>query len=109
MGRITVIKASCPFGCGDVRLSIEEVTIRICLGTPGGEYRWHCKCGIVVKPADQHIVDVLRSSGVNEEVWELPLELIERPVGGNLTEDAIIDLELAFQDGSVFDKIVRKY
>lgn len=104
---MTVIRATCPT-CGDVRLNADQVTIRTTKGIPGGEYRWHCECGIVVKHAEQNIIDVLRSSNIKEEVTELPLEMMERPLHGVLTEDAIIDLELAFQDGSIFDRITNK-
>lgn len=104
---MTVIRATCPT-CGDIRLSADDVTIRTCVGYPGGEYRWKCKCGIVVKWADENIINVLRSSMVKEEVWELPLEIMERPMDGTLAEDDLIDLELAFKDGSVYDKIVNK-
>lgn len=104
---MTVIKATCST-CGDVRLNADEVTIRTCVGRPGGEYRWHCKCGIVVKHAEQNIIDILRSSGLKEEVWELPLELIEHPIDGNLCEDDLIDLVLAFEDGSAYEKITKK-
>lgn len=104
---MTVIKATCPT-CGDVRLNSSQVTIRTCVGRQGGEYRWKCECGIVVKQAEQAIIEVLRSSGVKEEVWELPLEFMERPISGTLAEDDLIDFELAFKDGSVYDKIVKK-
>lgn len=106
---MTVIKATCPYGCGDVRLNSSQLTIRTCIGREGGEYRWKCECGIVVKQAEQSIIDILRTSGIKEEVWELPLEIIERPKDGNLCEDDIIDLELAFKDGSAYEKIVKKY
>lgn len=105
---MTVIRATCPT-CGDVRLSAEQVTIRTCVGKPGGEYRWHCKCGIVVKWAEESIINILRGSDIKEEVWELPLELIEHPADGILNEDSIIDLELAFKDGSAFDRITNKH
>lgn len=104
---MTIIRATCP-SCGDVRLDASEVTIRTCVGRPGGEYRWMCKCGIVVKPCEQNIVELLRSSNVREEVWELPLELIEHPVDGTLSEDDLIDLELAFANGTAYEKITKK-
>lgn len=104
---MTIIKATCST-CGDVRLDASEVTIRTRVGVPGGEYRWMCKCGIVVKWAEQNIIDILRTSGLKEEVWELPLELIEHPMDGTLSEDDLIDLELAFKDGSAYEKITKK-
>lgn len=103
---MTVIKATCAT-CGDVRLDASEVTIRTCVGKPGGEYRWMCKCGIVVKHAEENIINILRTAGLKEEVWELPLELIEHPLDGTLSEDDLIDLELAFKDGSAYEKITK--
>lgn len=104
---MTTIKATCSV-CGDIRLSADQVTIRTRVGQPGGEYRWMCKCGIVVKQASEAIINMLREAYVKEEVWELPLELIEHPADGTLSEDDLIDFELAFADGSIFDKITKK-
>lgn len=94
--------------CGDISLTSKDLTIRTCVGQMGGEYRWMCKCGIVVKQADQNIIDLLRKSGIKEEVWELPLELIEHPTSGVLKEDDIIEFELAIKDGSFWDRISKK-
>lgn len=105
---MTIIRATCGT-CGDVRLSAEEVTIRTCKGRPGGEYRWKCKCGIVVKQADEHIMEILRSSNIKEEFWELPLELIEHPVDGTLCEDDLIDLALAFENNTFFEQLTKKH
>src|ERR1041384_8187586 len=99
-GVMTYIRATCPT-CGDVRILASKVTLLTTIGLPGGQYRWTCDCGIVIKSCEQSIVDVLRSSHIREEVTELPLELMERPLDGVLTTDALIDLELAFQDGSI--------
>lgn len=104
---MTIIRATCPT-CGDVKVNSDEVTIRTCIGRSGGEYRWRCKCGIVVKQAEQNIIELLRQSDVKEEIWELPLELIEHPEDGILSEDSIIDLELAFKDGSAYERITNK-
>ena len=105
---MTIIRATCP-SCGDVRLSADQVTVRTCVGREGGEYRWNCKCGIVVKWADEHIISILRGSGIKEEVWELPLEMMERPVDGTLSEDDLIDLELSFANGTFFDQLLKKH
>lgn len=105
---MTIIRATCPT-CGDVRLAASQVTVRICVGRQGGEYRWKCKCGIVVKWAEEHIIEILRGSGVAEEVWELPLEMMERPVDGTLSEDDLIDLEIAFANGTAFDQITKRH
>lgn len=95
--------------CGDIKLPIENITIRTCVGRLGGEYRWKCECGIVVRQADPMIMGILRDNGVKEEIWELPLELLEHPTEGTLDEDAIIDLELAWANNTLYNKITHKY
>lgn len=104
---MTVIKASCD-RCGDVRLDASEVTIRTCVGKLGGEYRWMCKCGIVVKHAEESIMNILRAANIKEEFWELPLELIEHPLDGNLSEDDLIDLNLSLENGTFIEKLLKK-
>lgn len=104
---MSIIRATCP-SCQDIKLSSDDVVLRTCVGRLGGEYRWRCKCGIVVKQADERVVMLLRGVGVKEEIFELPLELIEHPMDGTLSPDDIIDLELALQDGSFFEKLYKK-
>lgn len=101
----TTIRATCP-DCGDIKFGAERFTIRTRRGVPGGQYRFMCSCGkIVVKDASESIIQTLRDAYVKEEIWELPLEFIERPEEGTLAEDDLIDLGLAFEDGTAFDKI----
>lgn len=103
----TVIRATCP-DCGDIRFGVERFTIRTRHGVSGGQYRFLCSCGkIVLKDASEPVIQLLRDAYVREEIWELPLELIERPEEGTLAEDDLIDLGLAFEDGTAFDKITR--
>lgn len=104
------IRVTCP-SCGDLKLLVEDVIIRTCVGREGGEYRWKCGCGIVVRRAEQSIITLLRDVKVKEEVWELPLELLEHPLEGTLNEDDIIDLELAKARGDLvlYNKITHKY
>lgn len=105
----TTIKANCPT-CGDVRLSSHEVVIRTREGQGWGQYRFNCrKCGkIILKDASEKIIQLLRDNYVVEEIWELPLEILERPTDGTLAEDDVIDLGLAFEDGTAFDKITKR-
>lgn len=103
----TVVRATCP-NCGDVKLDKDAFVVRVLEGHEEGEYRFTCICGkIIVKDAAANIVALLVSSGVRKEVWELPLELMEHPEEGTLAEDDVIDLHIAFEDGSAFDKITR--
>lgn len=102
---MTTVRATCD-RCGDVRLPPSAFVVRIRANQDDGEYRFKCQCGfIVVKPCTAAIIILLTDAGVRKEIWELPLELLEHPQGGTLSEDDIIDLHLAFEDGSAFDKI----
>lgn len=104
----TMIRATCP-DCGDIKFGAERFTIRTRQGIPGGQYRFLCSCGkIVLKDASEPIIQILRDAYVREEVWELPLELLEHPQGGTLAEDDLIDLGLAFEDGTAFDRITKR-
>ena len=104
----TTIRATCD-SCGDVRFGVERFTIRTRRGVQGGQYRFLCSCGrIVLKDASEPIIQLLRDAYVREEIWELPLEFIERPEDGTLVEDDLIDLGLAFEDGTAFDKITKR-
>lgn len=102
------VRVTC-LNCGDIKIPIESVTLRTCVGRSGGEYRWKCVCGIVVRRAEDQIINLLRETNVKEEIWELPLELLEHPLEGTLNEDAIIDLELAWASDTLYDKIIHKY
>lgn len=96
---MTTIKASCP-ACGAVELTNAQVTLSVC-GTSAGQhlssYAFTCpEClAEVRKPADAHVVSLLRSGGVRAEVWELPAEALETKVGPPLTCDDLLDLATA--------------
>lgn len=103
---MTTVRATCP-SCGDVRLPASEFVVRIRDGETDGEYRFKCTCGIIVlKPCAEAVAALLIGAGVRKEVWKLPLELLEHPILDlPLSEDEVIDLYLAFEDGTAFDKI----
>lgn len=88
---MSVIRASCP-DCGDVELQSRDVTVRVCTGDGQGSYAFRCPgCTMnVAKAAEQRIVDLLVSSGVKLETWDLPLELWEHPVGEPFTHDDLL-------------------
>jgi len=88
---MATIRASCPV-CGDVELTTPDVTVRVCAEDNHGSYHFRCpRCAMTVtKEAEARIVDLLVSSGVRLEVWTLPLELLERPVGAPLTHDDLL-------------------
>ena len=76
---MTTIRASCPT-CGDVELTVKDVTVRVCAEDNSGTYSFVCpECTQAVsKPAEPRIVDLLVSSGVRMSVWHLPAEMFEQ-------------------------------
>jgi rRNA maturation protein Nop10 len=101
------IRASCPT-CGDVEFGSEAVTVRVCTADSNGSYAFQCpECGMAVaKPADQRVVDLLKSSGAKVEVWSLPAELGEQHVGPPITYDDILEFHYLIQQDGWFDRLV---
>ena len=79
-GAVTTIRANCP-SCGDVQLTADDLTVRVCADDERGSYCFRCPdCqGAVAKEASRRIVDLLVSSGVRMQVWRLPAELTRVP------------------------------
>ena len=100
---MATIRASCP-DCGDVELTTRDMTVRVCAEDSRGSYAFRCpECDMTVsKSAEQRIVDLLVSSGVRVETWNLPLELRERPVGEPLTHDDLLSFHELLQDDGWF-------
>jgi hypothetical protein len=92
---VTTIKASCP-SCGEVELSNDDIRLRVCSHGPLSYYSFTCpECAeLVRKPADDHIVSLLMSGGVQAEVWEVPAEALEPKSGAELTYDDLLDFVL---------------
>src|SRR5437870_2857603 len=90
--RVTTIRASCPT-CGDVELTTKDVTVRVCAADNSGSYAFRCPAcrSMVAKDAEARIVDLLVSSGVELQVWQLPAELFESKQGEPLTWDDLLD------------------
>jgi endogenous inhibitor of DNA gyrase (YacG/DUF329 family) len=99
------IRASCPT-CGDVELTTNDVVLRICGDDNSGTYTFTCPVceASVVKPAEQHILDLLAASGVRVVVWTLPAELSERPSGEPFTHDDLLDFHAMLEDDSVLEE-----
>ena len=103
-GAVTTIRANCP-SCGDVQLTADDLTVRVCADDERGSYCFRCPdCqGAVAKEASRRIVDLLVSSGVRMQVWRLPAELSESRVGAPLTPDDLLDFHLLLAG----EKLVR--
>jgi hypothetical protein len=92
---MTTIKASCP-GCGEVELTSNDISLRVCSHGPLSYYSFTCpECQESIrKPADDHIVSLLMSGGVRAEVWEVPAEALEPKPGPDLNYDDLLDFVL---------------
>lgn len=101
---MTTIRATCPT-CGEVGLTPEEVDLRV---DPDGDapayYAFDCPlCHEVVrKPADNRIVRLLASGGV--EVRRL-VAVSPRPAGPPLTHDDLIDFHSLLRTDHWFDEL----
>jgi hypothetical protein len=107
---MTTIRASCP-DCGDVELTVNDVTVLVCAEDNSGSYAFRCpECEIAVsKPAESRIIDLLVSSGVQMTVWHLPAELFEsKAMGDPFTHDDILDFHLLLEAGGWFDRLAAQ-
>ena len=103
---MTTIRANCP-SCGDVQLTAEDLTVRVCADDERGSYCFRCPdCQqAVAKEASRRIVDLLVSSGVRMQVWRLPAELTEAHDGPVFEPDDLLDFHLFLQGDDWFDDL----
>lgn len=99
---MTTIRATCP-DCGDIKTHAGNLVLRFIEDTDfaQAEYRFVCpSCNkIVVKPADRKIAELLYQSGVVAETYNMPIELMERPIDApTINLDDILDLGLALEN-----------
>lgn len=105
---MTRIRATCP-SCGEVELRPDEVVLRRAAVPSEHTYRFDCPgCATqVVKPADEHVAELLVTGGVPvEEVRHRALHPELPPEGPPLTLDDLLDLHLALGDPCWFDRLV---
>lgn len=101
---MTTIRATCPT-CGEVGLTPGQVDLRVDpTGAHASYYAFDCPtCRTVVrKPADERIVRLLASGGV--EVRHLVV-LSARPGGPPLTHDDLIDFHALLGSDHWFDEL----
>jgi hypothetical protein len=105
---MTTIRAQCP-SCGDVRLTAQDLTVRVCSDDDRGSYHFRCPgCDApVAKPASDHIVELLVSSGVPLEMWRRPAELLEAHTGPALTPDDLLDFHVLLQRPDWMEELER--
>jgi hypothetical protein len=104
---MATIRASCP-DCGDVELTTRDMKVRVCAEDNRGSYLFRCPtCSMAVtKGAEQRIIDLLVSSGVEVEIWTLPNELRERPAGAPLTHDDLLAFHEVLEQDDWFATVV---
>lgn len=92
---MTTIKATCP-ACGEVELTGDDIELMVCPTAPLSYYAFACpSCRDKIrKPADDHIVSLLISGGVEAMVWDVPAEALEDRGGPTLTYDDLLDFGL---------------
>lgn len=103
----TVIRASCG-DCGDVELTTDDLVVRLCIHNDSGSYVFRCPtCQMsVVKAAEKRIIDLLVTSGVTLQTWQLPAELYEPRPCIPITHDDLIDFHRLLQEDGWFDDLL---
>lgn len=103
---VATIRASCPT-CGDVELTSKDVTVLVCVTNNEGSYAFQCpRCRVAVsKNAEPKIVDLLVSSGVRMNVWQLPAELDEPRDGDAISYDDLLEFHFELQQEDWMDKV----
>ncbi len=96
---MATIRASCE-NCGDVQLTTSDVTVRMCVSTDEGEYRFECPAceDLVVRHAEQRTIDLLLAAGVEFVTWSLPAELFESRTGTPISHDDLIDFHQVLEN-----------
>lgn len=103
---MATIRASCPT-CGDVELTSRDVTVLVCVTNNEGSYAFQCpRCRVAVsKNAEPKIVDLLVSSGVRMNVWQLPAELDEPRTGDAISYDDLLEFHFELQQDDWMEKL----
>ncbi len=105
---MTTIKATCPH-CGEITLTPPDIDLRVdASGEQGSSYAFACpSCeGYVRKPADERIVRLLISGGV--EVLEPEPEPETRFEGPALTYDDLLDFHTMLADDAWLDALLSE-
>ncbi|MBI4729631.1 MAG: hypothetical protein HY775_09065 [Acidobacteria bacterium] len=105
---MTTIKALCP-KCGEVELTPDDIELRVCTYSPASYYLFECPLchETIQKPADDRVVQLLISGGVNATVWELPAEMRETHEGPPISLDDVLDFHLLLAQPDWFSQLTR--
>lgn len=90
---ITTVRTHCVKCNTDVRLPTADITLKVCQHAPLSYYRFVCpSCGSPNHiPADDRVVSLLMSGGVEAEPWEVPAEALEPKAGEPISYDDVLD------------------
>jgi predicted RNA-binding Zn-ribbon protein involved in translation (DUF1610 family) len=103
---MTTIKATCP-SCGEVGLTPEDIDLRVDRsGGSESSYAFTCPAclEVVRKPADERVVRLLLSGGVQATV--VPAEPFgPRPTGPRFTHDDMLDFHAMLQRDDWFFEV----
>jgi hypothetical protein len=93
------VRATCDH-CGDIELSIEAVSVRICREDHDGTYLFDCPdCEAPhEKEASRRTLDLLVASGAAVTFWSVPVERLVDLSAGPLTHDHLLDFHDELQD-----------
>lgn len=93
------IKATCP-SCGDVELTVPQVSVRLCTTTGEGDYRFSCpECMQTVERAGaQRAVELLIAAGVRVERWSIPVERVDDLSAPRIGYDDLIEFHMLLND-----------
>lgn len=87
--------------CGEVTIPGYVIYVMRCVETGSDTYIFICPvcCMRECRPADAHIVDILRSTGACERLWHLPPELTKSIIreGPPITIDDVLDFTAALR------------
>jgi predicted RNA-binding Zn-ribbon protein involved in translation (DUF1610 family) len=98
---MTTIKATCP-SCGEVGLTPDEIELRVDQSGDGSFYAFTCPAclEVVRKPADDRIVRLLSSGGV--QALDLGQPFGPRPGGPRFTHDDLLDFHTLLETSDWF-------
>ena len=105
---VTTIRATCP-SCGEVELTPDDIELRVCAQPDASHYRFECPlCAeMIQKPADDRVVQLLISGGVQATVWQLPEEMHEVHAGPPICVDDVLDFHLLLEKPDWFAELLK--
>lgn len=81
----------------------------MCISTGEGSYAFRCPACLlaVSKPAEERIIELLVSAGVDLKTWSLPEELSETHVGNAISHDDLLDFHYELQQDGWYERITN--